>query len=255
MKKFMPILGFITIICIVIGTYIHVGGVFKGGFKWSDLPVIHLGASNGKGDTSFSESYKNVDKLVIDMSVGNVTLKNGDDLTVNYEGNEDLKPEVSYKDNKLEIKQKKNINIKGINLGKHKSELTITIPSTVELSKVDAELDMGDLKISGFSCKELDAELNMGDLEIKEVQATKIETDSDMGNIEIQDSAFDKLSADCNMGNITIGLTEDVNTFGIHANCDMGNVSIAGKDEGRSFSSNGNKTIKLDVDMGNIEIF
>lgn len=254
MKKLMPVLVLVTIICIVVGTYIHVGGAFKGGFKWSDLPSIHLGPSLKEEAASFSESYKDVEELEIDMSFGNVTVVEGKELNVSYEGVKDLEPEVVLDDDKLTVKQKKNVRLKGIDLGKYKSELTVAVPSSEELKKISADLDMGDLKISGACCKELDADLDMGNLEIKDVKAGKIEADNDMGDCKVTDSEFDKLITDCNMGNITVSLNDSPDNYGIDANCDMGNISISGKNEGKSYKSTGSKDIKIDVDMGNIEI-
>ena len=259
MKYFMPVLGLVTIICIVVGTYIHVGGAFGGAFNIFDKPIISLGSGSdspsGESDSSFSKSYENVDKLDIDMDFGNVNIIEGNELNVNFEGHRDLAPEVNVEDGKLKIRQNKKVKVNGLDLKKYKSELTVTIPSSANLKKVIAELDMGDLEISGFSCKELSADMSMGNLQISGVSADRIDVDNDMGDFEIRDSEFDKLDGNCDMGNISVKVRGSVDDYGISARCDLGRVSVDGDEEGNNFSTKGDKKITLKVAMGNIDVF
>ncbi|MCR5157300.1 MAG: DUF4097 domain-containing protein [Butyrivibrio sp.] len=254
MKYFMSVLGLVTIVCIIAGTYMHVGG----GLSFFDKPIISLGSGSDKSsegkDISFSENYENVNKLDINMAFGDVTIIEGSDLNVNFEGHSDLKPEVKVEDGKLEIKQKKNIKVKALDFNKYKSELTVTIPSSAELDEVETELDMGDCKIKDFSCKKLKADMSMGNLEIKDVTAETIEADNDMGDCKIFDSYFDRLKGNCDMGNIHVELSDDTDNYGITAKVDMGEVKIDGNHEGNSYSSKGDKTIELKVAMGDISV-
>ena len=253
MKKFVTALGIVTIISIVVGTYIHVGGFFmNNGVKLFGKPIFSLGS--GGNNVTFSEDYSGVEKLNLDMSVGDVFIEEGSTFNVSFEGQEDLKPEVTLKDNKLVIKQKKDINIKPINLGKVKSSLTVTVPSSVTVERLDAELDMGNLEIKDVACKDLFADLSMGNLEIRNAKAEKIGADNDMGDCKIYNSEFNELTADCDMGNIHLELADSSDNYGIHATCDMGEVKIDGDKEGNNYSTKGDKTITLSVSMGNITV-
>lgn len=252
MKRFITVLGIVTIICVIIGTYIHIGGFFMNGLKLFDNPIFSFGPKEQQ--VSFNEDYEDVEKLDINMAIGDVVIKQGSSFNVDFKGHEDLKPEVTLKDGKLSVKQKKNVKIKSVNLGNYKSDLTVTVPSGVKLTDLEADLDMGDLNISDVSCKKLDADLAMGNLEIKNVEAEKIFADNDMGDCKIYDSEFEDLTADCDMGNVKVKLTDSVDNYGISAKCDMGNVSIDGDKEGNNYSSRGDKNITLKVAMGNIDV-
>ena len=252
MKKFVTTLGIVTIICIVIGTCIHVGGFFMNGVKLFGKPIFSLGS--GTDTVSFSEDYSGVEKLDLNMSVGDVFIEEGSTFNVSFEGREDLKPEVSLKDNKLVIKQKKDFNVTPVNLGKLKSRITVTVPSDVTIERLDAELDMGNLEIKDVSCKDLFADLSMGNLEIRNAKAEKIGADNDMGDCRIYNSEFNELTADCDMGNIHLELVDSPDNYGIHATCDMGDVKIDGDKEGNNYSTKGDKTITLNVAMGNITV-
>ena len=209
--------------------------------------------SKGK-QVTFNEDYSGVEKLDINMAVGDVVIEQGSTFNVDFKGHEDLLPEVTLKDNKLSIKQKKDIKLRPTNLNNLKSNLTVTVPSSVTLKELEADLDMGDLDISEVACGKLKADLSMGNLEINDVEAEKIEADNDMGDCKIYNAKFDDLTADCDMGNLKLKLTDSSDNYGIHAKCDMGNVTIDGDDEGNNYSSSGDKTISLKVAMGNIDV-
>ncbi|WP_024865365.1 DUF4097 family beta strand repeat-containing protein [Butyrivibrio sp. FCS014] len=254
MKYFMPVLGLVTIICIIAGTYMHVGG----GLSFFDKPIISLGSGSDKSsegkDISFSESYENVDKLDINMAFGDVTIIEGSDLNVNFEGHSDLTPEVKVEDGKLYIKQTKKVKVKGIDLSKYKSQLTVTVPSSDKFERVEADLDMGNLKISGLICKKLEVDMSMGDLDIADTAADTIEADNDMGACKIRECKFDKLKANCDMGDIQVNVEGDVDDYAITAKCDLGRVNIDGDDKGDKYSVKGDKEITLNVAMGNIDV-
>ena len=249
MKRFMALLGAVTVICIILGTYIHVGGFLMNIFG---RPIFSFGSS--AKEESFSEDYSGVEKIDMDMAVGDVVLKEGSSFNVTYSGHDDLKPEVKLENGNLRIKQKKNIKIKTVNLGNIKCNLTITVPSNTTLKEMEANLDMGDLKISDLACKKLEAELAMGNLEIKKAKAEKITADCKMGDCKILESAFDELKGNCDMGNVHVKLTDSVDNYGIEAKVDMGDVKIDGRNEGNEYNSKGDKTMDLKVDMGNITV-
>ena len=254
MKYFMPVLGLVTIVCIIAGTYMHVGG----GLSFFDKPIISLGSGSDKSsegkDISFSESYQNVDKLDINMAFGDVTIIEGSDLNVNFEGHSDLTPEVKVEDGKLYIRQTKKVKVKGIDLSKYKSQLTVTVPSSDKFERVEADLDMGNLKISGLTCKKLEVDMSMGDLDIADTAADTIEADNDMGACKIRGCKFDKLKANCDMGDIQVSVDGDVDDYAITAKCDLGRVNIDGDDKGDKYSVKGDKEITLNVAMGNIDV-
>lgn len=254
MKYFMPVLGLVTIICIVAGTYMHVGG----GLRIFDNPVISLGSGSDKSsegkDISFSENYENVDKLDINMAFGDVTIIEGSELNVSFEGHDDLKPEVNVEDGTLKIKQTKKVRVKGIDYSNYESALTVTVPSDANIRKVEADLDMGDLEIRNISCKDLGVDMSMGDLDVIEVTADTIEVDNDMGGCEIKNCKFDKLEGNCDMGDIQVKVDGDVDDYAITAKCDLGRVGIDGDDKGNSYSVKGDKKITLNVSMGNIDV-
>ncbi len=215
-------------------------------------PIFSFGSSAGEAD--FSENYSGVEKIDMKMAMGDVVILEGSSFNVTYNGHEDLKPEVTQDGGSLKIKQKKNIKIKPVNLGNIKCTLSVTVPSNPSLKELEADLDMGDLKISDVTCDKLEAELAMGNLEIKKVKAEKITADCKMGDCKVYDSTFDELKGNCDMGNVHVKLTDSVDNYGIEAKVDMGDIKIDGHNEGNEYNSKGDKTMDLNVDMGNITV-
>ena len=230
MKKFVAILGAVTVICIIFGTLIHVGGFFMNIFG---KPIFSFGSSAKEAD--FSQDYSSVEKIDLDMAMGDVVIQEGSSFNVSYKGHEDLKPEVTQDGDSLKIRQKKNINIKPLNLGNIKCTMTVTVPSNASLKELEADLDMGDLKI-------------------RKAKAEKITADCKMGDCKVYDSAFESLKGNCDMGNVHVKLTDSADNYGIEAKVDMGDIKIDGHNEGNEYNSKGDKTMDLKVDMGNITV-
>ena len=82
----------------------------------------------------------------------------------------------------------------------------------------------------------------------------KIETDA--GNIEIKKTALEDVEINVDFGNVDIEDIDNLDEYDIECEIDAGIVRVGKTSGGRSYSSkgNGSDSIKINVDAGNIEI-
>lgn len=254
-KSFMPILWGITIICIIVGATIHVGGFF--GRLGSELLGISV-FSAGKDVTpvSSSEQYTGIQALDMELDLANVIIRQGDELDISYEGAKELAPVIKTSGEKLIITQTKSNKVKLNSLKQADNSITITVPSDGKMTDISVDIDLGNLEISDVSCDKLDLDMSLGSVQLKAVTASEIRVQNDMGNIEAHEPIFEKMDMDCDMGNITLSGIGDMNDYRIEADCSLGSVSINGDSVSNKYSAGkGDKTITLKADMGNVEIF
>lgn len=256
-KKYMAIIWSITILCIIIGIVIHVGG-FLGrlGSRVFDGKLFSFGGSEQTTEISSTEQYSGIKELEPDCDLANVTITGGDSLDISYTGSKDLQPIIKNNGSKLQISQPKNNKTRLNSLKNTENTINITVPTDGSLTSIDAEIDLGNLEITDIVCDALDVNMNLGNAQINGSRAGRIDAENDMGNIEVHDTEFDSIRMDCDMGNITLDGIGDISVYDISTDCSLGSVSVNGDSVSGKYRSNGgDKTITLTAAMGNIEIY
>ncbi len=265
MKKiYLFVIITITVLCVIIGSIVHVTGF---------LVRIGRGAEMfgfGKNAKKVTETLSEGDfsELSVDLDLGNIVIKSGDG-NVEWNGSEELKPEVSAENGKLKIKQKDGRLLTGAALN---NTLTISVPSA--LKKLDVKSDMGNLDVSGITAGktdlkvsagnitikdaglgDLEADANAGDIRFDSLSAEKAEFDSNAGNIKGSVSgSFKSLKADTDLGNIELKLDCARSELTLDLKTDLGNVTVNGEKTGSGKNGSGSSSVKADTDMGNINI-
>lgn len=209
MKKriYLSIIYFITLICIIIGV---LGNVFN----ISPFTRMTM-ASSGKYIEN-SSIYDNVSDISIDMNLGSVEIKKGSKLEVIYTGAEKFKPAVSVSGTSLNIEQHVKVHLM-TNIKNSDCTLTITIPDNVSLNSIQADLNMGDIKITNCNSDVFNLSVDMGSLKISGMDIDKYSANLsvDLGDIKVNDSTYShsytnnagsgkSINADVNMGDIKI---------------------------------------------------
>ena len=265
MKKiYLSVIITITVLCVIIGSIVHVTGFLVRIGKAADM------FSFGKNATKVTETLSEGEfsELDIDLDLGNVVIKSGSG-SVEWSGAEELKPVVSTDNGKLRIKQKDGKFLKGAALN---NTLTVSVPSA--LKKLDIESDMGNLNVTGISAAktdlqvaagnivlndaelgDLEAKANAGDIKFDSLSAEKAEFDSNAGNIEGSvTGSFKSLKADTDLGNVTLKLDCARSDLALDLKTDLGNVIVNGDKTGNGKNGSGSSTVKVNTDLGNINI-
>ena len=248
-RIYLTILTIITVLCVIFGALYHVGNFFG---RLSFLPSIHIGGVFGKSTSTATDIDEPVKDIEIDAAIFDLTITEGDKVSVSYEGNEELAPIVEQEKGTLKIKQKKNVNVKGFK--EADCRLTLTIPQT-GIKEIDISLDLGDLDLTDVNVGKLTIDANLGNVEGSRVNAKKLDIDANLGNVVFNAVDFEDLSVDADMGNVEIYSNTDLSDHEIDVNTDMGTVSYYGKSCGRDYSQAGKAgKISIDVDMGDIKL-
>lgn len=143
----------------------------------------------------------------------------------------------------LEIEYNKNRNNY-----KHGPKITIELPDGIELTAIEADTDLGDIKMENFTLNadKLDVHSSLGDVKLTDMTIPgKIYVSTSMGDVKLLDGSFGEMVLTNNMGDITI--TGEV-TGDVEANCDMGDVKteLSGAETDYNY--------ELETSMGDVEI-
>lgn len=263
-KTYLFIIITITVLCVIIGSIVHVTGFLVRMGKEADM------FSFGKNAKKVTETLSEGDfsELDIDLDLGNVVIKSGAG-SVEWNGAEELKPEVSTESGKLKIRQKDGKFLKGAALT---NTLTVSVPSA--LKKLNIESDMGNLDVAGIGSDktnlkvsagnivikdsdlgDLEADANAGDIKFDSLSAEKADLDSNAGNIAGSVSgSFKSLKADTDVGNIELKLECARSELSLDLKTDLGNVTVNGEKTGSGKSGSGASSLKARTDLGNITI-
>ncbi len=157
--------------------------------------------------------------------------------------------------------------------------LTIYYPKESELDSIVAELDMGNMEISGVYAKMADIELSMGNLDVTDSRVDMLSAELDMGSLEMKNTETGVFSADLSMGDITLlnsvvtgGMETELDMgsadislaqidsenrkieYGYDLETDMGDVEVNEADQGNKYSQPGDVMLKISCDMGSIAL-
>ena len=238
MKKsiYLLIITIFTIVCVIVGTNIHMGG--------------HLGISRMDDDV---EEYENsatleaFDSIAVDADVMELQIVRGEEFGIQYDCTEDMIPQDKVEKEKLVIQQKKK---KNELFGTHRCSVVVTIPSEISLKNIDVETDVGDVELNQITVDRLDGQSDVGDVKLENVTAKELYWENDTGNIELAACSFDELDISTDVGDIEIESDQDLEDYEFHLETNVGEVKLQGEDYGRKCitkGSAGSVTAKSDV--------
>lgn len=248
---YLVILGVVATLCIFIGMIIHSSGtklILGPGISLNFDKVI----LKSKG-ASEQLKFEGFDKISMDIAIGDIEIRQGDDYGVEIEYNGVMEPDVGLRDNVLEITQQ---SIKlGINLRPDmKCRIKITIPKDALLESVIINDALGDVEIKEVDTKVLEISADLGDVKINDARIEKIDIDSALGNVELRDmkavaadidaamgdirfeGSFDTLEADAAMGDIRVENSNTDSDVHFDLECALGDIRYNGEEYSRSYS-------------------
>lgn len=217
-----------------------------------------------------------IKSVKLDLTACEVNFKTAEGsglISVDYSGPKKYEPQVSFENGKLVLTQKvTHFQLKHINDG---PKVEIVLGTDVDLDSLEMTIDAGDIKLSGVSADYVFGDIDAGNIEIRDCSFRKVDFDVNAGNFDIRDSAAKILKIETDAGNIEIKKTvledveinvdfgnvdiediENIDDYDIECEIDAGIVRVGKTSGGRSYSSkgNGSDSIKINVDAGNIEI-
>ena len=220
-----------------------------------------------------------VDSVKMDLKACSVkfVVKEGSGLMgVEYSGDKDLKPDVTFENGKLVATQKNIRNKFTFNLADlDEPELIITLGTDVKINNLEMKINAGDIDMKGVNADYFYGDFDAGNIEIDNCTFRKVEIDADAGNIEIDNSdtkilkietdagnieinntALEDVEVNTDFGNVEIHGIDDLSSYSIECKVDAGIVQIGNSSLGRKYKTDGTGTgsIKVNVDAGNIEI-
>ena len=228
-------------------------------------------------DEIAENSGEELKTVKVDAEALEVIIKRGEGeglISVDYSGPVNIKPEVTFENGKLVVKQRG----KGFNLSTKNfngPSLEIVIGEDVELEDFEMKINAGNIKINGVTIDYVYGEIDAGNIEINDCILKKVDFDIDAGNYNIKDSEIGKLNIDTDAGNIEIKDTKltdveivtdfgsvdieglvDIDSYEIECEVDAGIISVGSTETVGHYKSqgSGDGTIKISVDAGNIEI-
>lgn len=260
MKKniFLIVLTVVTIFCIIVGTTHHLG-ISRKSYS-SVASSIRNSLRHGTfrfhsndDDEDFDDDFEDFDfesddpksfdtetiskfsELDVDLHVGGIKIERGNKWEIQAKYSKSfLKPVFTLKNERLSISQP---GYRNKNVGNNKCNIVITVPFGTVLEKLSMDIDVGAVELSGFDIK-------------------KGSIDTDVGAISISGVDFNDLELDSDVGAVSIELVEPVEAYNITVNSDLGGIVIDEKNVKRHYSQKGtgNKKLRIDTDVGGIEI-
>ena len=213
-------------------------------------------ADSREDDTGKMEYNDDLRALNMEISLGNIRVKTGKELRVDYTGDDKYRPDVSQENGILSVTQPKvqkhfNFNIKDIH-----AEVTVTLPEGYAFENVDIQENLGDIDIRDLTADKLTVADDLGDIDIKDCLIGDIDIAADLGDVDIDGCVFSKLYIEEDLGDVTVSTPQDLSGAALDLETDLGTVKIDGEDQGKRHTRSGNGEIKITVqnDMGDITL-
>ena len=243
---YLVVLGFITVICVVVGLSINANG---------------FGNDNGpKKDGSIE--IGEFSELKVDLDVTSVVIEKGSNWDIRYEKvPEKIIPKVENKDGKLIVTQKKTkFHFSFFGFGNKGGKVYITIPENANVSSVEALVDTGSCTVEDLLLGNVKIDVDTGSVKVDKVVADKLEVGTDTGSVKIENSSFYETIVDSDTGSTSIDglegtklkVTEDTGAIKvldsvveeIFAEADTGSVKV----------DSAFKSIDASTDTGSVKV-
>lgn len=199
-------------------------------------------------------SDSEITSLYIDMKIGDITIREGEALKIDYSGDKKYEPEVKQDGTSLTIIQPevhRVFNLKSLNIN-----LTVTLPEENALSELEILEDLGDIEVSGLTAKELTIDNDLGNIDCTDCDFENATVVSNLGDVNIENCTFEDMDVQEDLGDVEISTPQDLSDSNLDLKTDLGDVKVDGEKQGTRHTRNGSGGIRLVVknDMGDITL-
>lgn len=183
-----------------------------------------------------------IDSIVIDNSIGKLTLRQGESFEVVGENVlESFSCELKKGELTIRHQSKRNINFTNFS----KTSITITIPKGADFDDINISTGIEECLISDIHTSEFTLEAGVGNVTISNLYSDDTHIEGGVGNIDIFDSELGNLELDCGVGEASIS----AGLYNCDINSGVGNVILDINGEYEDYDidiSAGVGTIKID---------
>ncbi len=203
---------------------------------------------------TFSNDITNVD-INIDLTE-KVSVISGDSFSISYDK---AKYEVDISDNTLKVTQIADNTIFnfGINFSNEFEAITVTIPESIVIAKLNLYVDIGEIEIENSNFTDAYVEVDIGNISIENCEFENyLEVVANLGDIDLEDCNIVS-SADfkIDLGDLELDLIGNEEDYTINSKIDIGCFKRNGiKSDTESTFGNGDKKISVQVDTGNCDL-
>lgn len=210
-----------------------------------------------------------------DISLGNVTVTEGDDFTLFIQQSKGLggySVQWEIEDNVLKLRDAAAANhveisnwgdVRNLFTGNTSTvDVTVTVPEGVPLQKVSLKTDLGNIFLGSLWVNEkVEAETSMGDVECYEVRTlNKIDLQTSMGDVTLGIDGLESgvdIDLETSMGQVEANLGCYERDCAYEIRTDMGNVSVNGVSRGSKAEQKGDMPYQLSIgdDMGDVNVY
>ncbi|QQK07951.1 DUF4097 family beta strand repeat-containing protein [Miniphocaeibacter halophilus] len=277
----------IAIIFIIIGLIISIFAYFQYGWesfsynsKYGTIGFKydkHNYGNNNKILSTESFSLDSFNNLDIDLEYTSVEILPTKDSNPKIEIEYRNKSKVHYSisNNTLSLNDE---HYRSSHRNKNPNIIKLFIPENTEITSLECSLYLGELKISGVTCKKSTIETNLGSIHIKDSNfenteisldlgefvatntiLTNTEIENNLGSIEISGQVLGYNEMSVSMGAVNLNLKQDKDDTKIIADTDLGyidvdGVSFKGISEDNPINPTGSNIIEIETNMGSIDI-
>lgn len=192
-KIYLIIITIVTAICIIVGSLIHVVGLFsfpKGSNQLSNMAI--------DGMESFS-------RVTVEAQVLEVNVEVGDDYKFSYDcSRQEFVPEFAVEGDTLKIKQNVPKKFTRNNVKSDRAKVFIVVPNEKALLSIIATINVGEVKIKDLNMEICDVKTDVGNVEIENATMENLDAKSSVGNVELEDTNVQEMTAKCEVGNVEI---------------------------------------------------
>lgn len=153
-------------------------------------------SSNTENSLLWQQQNNIITNLEIDLKCTSLEIKNSDKFYI-----ETNNSNIKYKEynEKIEIEE-----IKSNCISRKEKELTIYIPTSLQLDIIKLEAGAGNINITNLYSKKIDFDLGSGNTTIGNIEASNVEIDAGVGKLTITNGNINNFNFDLGVGETNI---------------------------------------------------
>lgn len=216
--------------------FISISLLFTLAIILSACSVIISNHNDSKPEVKTTITNKGFDKLNVSGALSNISVKYGDNYSVEYKGPKNLIPTTTRKNGTLTIKQ----SASGIQHVNGDPTITITVPKQL-LKGLTLSTNDGDIEVENIATTNtISLDTNDGDIDINNLRAPKGKIDTNDGDITVTKlSSKDGFKINTDDGDIKIS---QANFTGYKLDVSDGDINVKGSSSNDFFAKNQNSS-------------
>lgn len=199
--------------------------------------------------------------LEIDIDLGDITIKRGNELKLFTEHLDSDDYELTQSGDTLKlVAHKENFHFLSINLSNPDYHYILTIPEDIKLESLTLESAMGDIVVDQINANDIDIIQSLGDVSFYDVECETMTVEQKMGDVEYEGKGQGNMKIDNSMGDITVKIRDNADFYSYDLSTSMGSIETDKEEkEGASQNiadhpRNAKYQLTMDCSMGDIEL-